>query len=192
MSDDIKRTIRVKGAVKIVVGLVMLAVTALILFVGLLAKFVGGFSLIAGSITKAVSIFSEDQTKKAFWDKRTEKLIYFGTLVFLSGWILAIPFLPGVIMIFEGIYNAVAMDDSCGSVTFIQKAGKFVSELVSGSSKESAVKELTKKLEERKEEMVKNEEPKKSSALKPEKEKKEVSKKKAPKKAVTTKKKAEK
>ena len=168
MSEDRAKTIRTMGVIKIVAGLVMLPFFPVLIFLGFLIKIMGGLGLLAGGATKIASIYAADNAKKEFWAERTEKLISFGTMGFISGFILTIPFLPGVIVMFEGIYNAVAVEDSCGIIPALKFAGKFMSDLVSGICKKDKIAEPAKILKQKavEEKPLKNVAKKEASSVK--------------------------
>jgi dipeptide/tripeptide permease len=130
MAKDLKRTIRVRGAIKVVVGIVMLALVNLVIYMGAMIRFIGGLSLIIGISTKIISICFQDKEKKMFWAERTKKLMYFGGVSFIGGFIAAIPFLAGAVVVSEGGYNIVMMKDSYGIIAFIKMAGKFMENFV--------------------------------------------------------------
>lgn len=132
MSKDLKRTIRVRGAIKVVIGVLMLALVSLVIYMGAMIRFIGGLSLIIGISTKIISICFQDKEKKMFWAERTKKLMYFGGVSFIGGFIAAIPFLAGAIVLSEGVYNIVKMKDSYGILMFIKMAGKFMEDFIGG------------------------------------------------------------
>lgn len=132
MSKDLKRTIRVRGAIKVVIGVLMLSLVSLVIYMGAMIRFIGGLSLIIGISTKIISICFQDKEKKAFWAERTKKLMYFGGVSFIGGFIAAIPFLAGAIVLSEGVYNIVKMKDSYGILMFIKMAGKFMEGFIGG------------------------------------------------------------
>lgn len=133
MSKDLNRTIRVRGAIKVAVGIIMLALVNLVVYIGAIVRFIGGLSLILGIITKISSIYSQDKEKKAFWQERTKKLMYFGGASFIGGFAAAIPFLAGAAVMCEGIYNIVKMKNSRGIKLALRTVGKFMENLVSGA-----------------------------------------------------------
>ncbi len=138
MVKDLNRTIRVRGAIKIVIGILMLALVDLVVYIGAVVRFIGGLSLISGIATKITSFYSQDKEKKAFWQERTKKLMYFGGVSFIGGFAAAIPFLAGFAVIFEGVYNIVKMQESYGIKPGLKKVGKFMENLVSGAFRSKA------------------------------------------------------
>lgn len=175
MAKDLNRTIRVRGAIKVVVGILMLALVDLVVYIGAIVRFIGGLSLISGIATKIASFYSQDKEKKAFWQERTRKLMYFGGISFVGGFAAAIPFLAGFAVIFEGVYNIVKMQNSRGIRPGLKKAGKFMENLVSGAfrAKKSAdsdaidVKIIEEKKPAAKKTSAKKSEAKKTVAKKP-------------------------
>ncbi len=148
MTEDVKRTIRIRGAIKIVAGLVMMPLTFLVILVGFLAKLIGGLALLAAIATKIAAVYVPEDERKAFWNERTQKLAPFGGITFISGLILTIPFLPGVLLMFEGVYNVVAVEASCGILQTLNALSNFISNLVSGTEKKQKATEFTEVVKE--------------------------------------------
>lgn len=132
MTSEVKKQIRAKGILKCIIGLIMLVIMPLVNFIGLTAKFIGGICVIVGAVIKVFEIFSQhDKTKQVFLKERTEKFIHFGTIAFLGGLVMTIPYLAAVIVIMEGAYNAIRMEDKYNCVEFLDKAGKLLAKFIS-------------------------------------------------------------
>ncbi len=153
--QDNIHNIRVMGAIKIVGGLIMMPLTALVVFVGEIVKIAAIFGLAAGAVAKVISIISNDQDKRAFWKERAHKFINWSSMGFVGGYTLSIPLLPGVIFIFEGIYNALTNQDSYGSLPVLKACGNLMEDLAKSinfkahqpAPKEAAKKESVKLVE---------------------------------------------
>jgi hypothetical protein len=130
MSEDIKRSIRVRGAIKIVAGIIMMPLSFILVFIGYLVRLIGGLSLLAGIAAKIASILAKEDERRLFWQERAQKLVSFGSVAFVSGVVLTIPFLPGVLVMFEGVYNIVAIESSCGIISVSNMLSKFMGDLV--------------------------------------------------------------
>lgn len=150
--QDNIHNIRVMGAIKIVGGLIMMPLTALVVFVGEIVKIAAIFGLAAGAVAKVISIISNDQDKRAFWKERAHKFINWSSMGFVGGYTLSIPLLPGVIFIFEGIYNALTNDDSYGTLPVLKACGNLMEDLAKSinfkaqkPSHQPTPKEATKK-----------------------------------------------
>lgn len=150
--QDNINNIRVMGAIKIVGGLIMMPLTALVVFVGEVIKIASIFGLAAGAVAKVISIISNDQDKRAFWKERAHKFINWSSMGFVGGYTLSIPLLPGIIYIFEGIYNALTNEDSYGSLPVLKACGNLMEDLAKSinfkankSSHKPEPKEVAKK-----------------------------------------------
>lgn len=149
MSNDEEKNIRAIGAMKIVGGLITLPLTFIVVFIGVFVKMLGIFALVAGIVTKIASVINTENEKKVFWLERTKKLISFGTIGLISGIILTLPFLPGIILIFEGIYNAVAAEYKYGILPVLKASSNctvdIMSKICSHCKTTDAKKETPKK-----------------------------------------------
>ncbi len=148
MAEDIKRTIRVRGAIKIVAGIIMMPLSFILIFIGFLVRLIGGLSLLAGIAAKIAAIFSQEEERRLFWNERAQKLVSFGSISFVSGVVLTIPFLPGVLVMFEGVYNIVAIENSCGIIPALNVLGKFMGGLVIPVAKKQKPTEFTEVIRE--------------------------------------------
>ena len=160
MSDDSLKIIRTKGAIKLLAGIIMLPLSFIVVFIGFLIRMIGVLGLIAGAINKVTSVYASNEENKIFWEERTHRLIFFGSVTFISGLVLEIPFLPGIILILEGIYNLVAIDEACGSAPTLKIAGEFFAGLVSGATKKLQLAKLNDELKAREAEVKNKNEPK--------------------------------
>jgi hypothetical protein len=150
--QDNIHNIRVMGAIKIVGGLIMMPLTALVVFVGEIIKIASIFGLAAGVVAKVISIISNDKDKRAFWSERSHKFINWSSMGFVGGYTLSIPLLPGVIFMFDGIYNALTNDDSYGTLPVLKACGNLMEDLaksinfkVNKPVHQAVAKELDKK-----------------------------------------------
>jgi hypothetical protein len=138
MFENYNNDIKVQGVVKILVGLIMIPLFLITSFIGFFIRIIGIFGLVLGGIAKIVAIYAVGEEKIKLWNDRVCKLISFGTMEFLGGEILSIPFLLGIMIILEGIYNLITADNTNGIKSIFKLIGRVSGEFVRDLSKKQS------------------------------------------------------